>query len=106
MRGEVRKGGATVGHGEDHISMDVHTADHGCSHTKAGGYFLKKLWIKEKTCAWAGEKHQEEGEMLSADHNTLFFITPVLLKLRVGREVRSEGLKLSWKKKGWTGENV
>lgn len=45
-------------------------------------------------------------EMLSADHNTLFLITPVLLKLRVGREVRSEGLKLSWKKKGWIGENV
>lgn len=57
VRGEEREGGATVGHGEDHISMDVHIADHGGSHTKVGGYFLKELWIKEKTPPWAEKKH-------------------------------------------------
>lgn len=48
MRSEVREGGAPVGHGENHIGVDAHTADHGGSHTKKGGYFLKELQIKEK----------------------------------------------------------
>lgn len=34
----------------------------------------------------------------------LFLITPVLLRLSVDRKVRSEGLKLSWSKKGWVWE--
>lgn len=57
VRGEVREGGATVCHGEDHISTDVYTADHGGSHTKVGGYFLKELWIKGKTPVWGGKKY-------------------------------------------------
>lgn len=42
--------------GEDHVRTDIHTAAHGGSHTRAGGYFLKEVWPMERTHAGAGEK--------------------------------------------------